>query len=177
MIVLPVLLKQVLPRIEGTERRTIALDFARHALDMCHDAFDEAHREVVASYLGAATATLSDSANFDALVEARSEFFRSREGNVNTSSHRVGWVVNLAVDLCFLTDLRREKVVTDHSSWVPSLVDVAEEAQSVVAQHVLREYDSDDLAGLGQARQAARWEEARSQLIRVIEVVPVPKRS
>lgn len=171
MIVIPDLLHRYLTELDSPSQQRLSLAFAQHVLEQCGDEVEAGRLASSNGYLAAATQYMRDRTSIDALTSAHEAYFRDR-GNKADLSAEITWVVALAVAACFQRDLETAGALV-HRSYVPTVSVVAREAQAAVAKCAAGAAGDQQAPGAALSRRA-KWEEARWQLIRVIEEAPNP---
>ncbi len=173
MIVLPRLLKEQLHNTTSEQQKVLALRFARRGVLAGAELVRRSMMEASLSYLDSAEAYLAGSAGMDQLAEAHAEFHRSHEDG-DKVSRDVTWLAAIAVMAACQRDLEKAQVVVPRS-YMPDSAVVAEEAQAIMAQlAVMAGIAEGDPARERRMRHEAKWEEARAQLVTLIELVPLP---
>ncbi|MFC4011201.1 hypothetical protein ACFOY2_28520 [Nonomuraea purpurea] len=175
MIVIPRLLAEQLSAVDHELRRRLALDFAQHALDDHRDLFDArlpgdggdaplGSTAPLDAYLGAARAFVDGGGSIAEVESARRRFFGWYVGLSGLASD-LAWTVNLAVLSACGPDLYEAfDYIVRSKHDASDTVHLAKEAQRMAGRR----------AATKEAEYAARWEEARWQLLRTIERLPNP---
>ncbi|MBO0882792.1 MAG: hypothetical protein J2P17_21150, partial [Mycobacterium sp.] len=120
MIIVPRVLAELLRAADDELQKSLALDFAQHAVQECRDGIDS--YEVYNSYLAAARAFLGGQGSIDQLEEHRKEFHAYWQRS--DLSGAVGTPVQLAVLMVCWHDLKATRTVI-LSKKPPSLIDIA----------------------------------------------------
>lgn len=177
MIVIPRVLTGLLAEADPETQKRSALDFADHVLTPVRGGLRGG--EVYQRYLVAAYRQLAEPGGVDdlsELIEARRAIYAFM-GENGGSLEREGTVVLHAVTVAFHDAFEGAGVVASRKpKHLSRAEDVARDAQVAAGAHVAERHD--DAAGdIEVAVRAAKWEEARWQLMRLIELVPAPGRA
>jgi hypothetical protein len=176
MIILPTLLKEQLRKAAPEHQKSLAILFARDCIVACTEFLHQRMADVALAYLDSAQAYLAGDTGIGQLAKAHVIFYRSRD-NGDKFSRDATWLAALAVNAVCQRDLENAGVIA-RSKYVPDPLAVAKEAQAVMAQKaVLADGGQHDPARTLWIRRAAKWEEARTQLIKLIETTPIPEGS
>ncbi|MEU8799634.1 hypothetical protein [Spirillospora sp. NPDC048819] len=166
MIIIPRVLNKLLHEVDESHARTLALRFAEQSLLGAQSILDPALAKVSLSYIAAARDFMK-SGDIAGLQIAHDQYFKAREG-VDDVSAAVSWVACIAVMAACQRNMEQAGIVV-RESFIPSVFDVAHEAQKVAGRKDLK-----DPRGPQVARRA-RWEQARRQLVLLIESAPFPE--
>ncbi|TPQ19731.1 hypothetical protein [Streptomyces sporangiiformans] len=167
---MPSRLNDLLGDVDDTRAATLALDFAEHAVELQADALDPKMRSAYAEYVAAAREAIALGRANDRLVRAYDVFFE------------VGWefpghsdvtgVADSAIRLGCQQMLMDVGAMNEAGRTNPTCQYIARRAQSDVGRWYAQLASAD--ADRRQADRAARWEEARWQLLHVITTEPNP---
>ncbi|MEV0528321.1 hypothetical protein AB0I66_33345 [Streptomyces sp. NPDC050439] len=171
MIILPKRLNDMLSEVDEARRATLALDFAERAIGIQAEGIHPKLLGACREYIGAAREALELGRAHGRLVEAHEQLVQVSwdfaEKSLSTN------IVSLAVALgC---QRMMEEVGALHRASRRARLDcqfVAQQAQLDIAAWYSRH--APDGADSRQVHQAARWEEARWQLLHVISTEPNP---
>ncbi|WP_218002740.1 hypothetical protein [Nocardia brevicatena] len=178
VIVIPSVLVDLLEAAEPGRRKAVCLDFGAHVLDVCADSISGDLLRASRGYLDAARRLLAGTGDAGLLARARSDYFGARgDGQDVVDASGVA-----SVSVCAACQREMEGAgMVQSNRYVPRAVDVAKEAQAAVGAYAAHRATAGMQGEVtGNARTAARvarWEEARWQLLRVIEVAPRPAES
>ncbi|MEV6318459.1 hypothetical protein [Streptomyces sp. NPDC051776] len=170
MIVLPTRLNELLDDVDDLRAATLALDFAEHAVELQADALDPRLLGAYAEYMGAAHEAIELGRATDRLVRA------------NDACFEVGWefpghseitgVAESAVRLGCQQMLIDVGAMNKAGRTIQTRQYIARQAQSDVGRWYAQQAPAD--GDRRQVDRAARWEEARWQLLHVIATEPNP---
>lgn len=173
MIIIPGVLGALLSEADERHQRLLALDFAEHALEICGDRLVPTVRDACAELLAAAREAVGLDLAHERLERAYHHFYDVRRdstgGNVQDAP---SLVVMAALRHSAMHLMEGAGIVVRTKASPPSCKDVARSAQTAVGRR--RAEDADDPADEAIVARSARWEEARWQLVRVIETAPDP---
>ncbi|GAA1561514.1 hypothetical protein GCM10009678_50470 [Actinomadura kijaniata] len=171
MIVIPRLLAEQVQATDEALRERLALDSARHGLDVCRDSVQNA--DILDACLDSARRYVDGEGSYQEVVE---NFDRSHEMFADDGfGGQLAWSVRAAV----LVSAHRafEEPGSTEFPVLSTAVDVAKEMQKAVGDHAALQAGLDPQDPAAKALTwHARWEEARWQLLRTIELVPNPHR-
>lgn len=171
MIIVPRILTGLLREVDTLHAKTLALVFAEHALRSCRDLLAPVHLDLALAYIAAAEAWVEGAYDIEVLAHAHRGFFAGRDGE-KSSSERVMWLASIAVSVCCQRDMEQAGIIV-RQSYVPDVIGVAREAQMIVGSCVSRNSSGTD-SQVTAMKKRARWDEAKWQLIKLIETAPVP---
>jgi hypothetical protein len=172
VIIVPRVLASLLGEVDESLGKVLALDFADRVLVACRDSLTKDEREHAGNYIMAARRLLSGEGSIAALADAHGAFFQAINRNTRLSDD-ITWIACLAVKVCFQRLLEESKIVLYRERRLPSVADVAREAQTVTGRHMARAVGNSGEPEAETARRS-RWEEARWQLSHLISSVPFP---
>jgi hypothetical protein len=165
LIVIPQELERLLHAIDASQARSLALHYAEQTLRDEPEALPAHLLETSLSYLAAARLSLQehDTANLKA---AHEQYFAARHA-IDDLAESVSWIASIAVSAACQREMERTGILAA-KSYVPSVLDVAREGQKIAGRRVQA------TGGDPAAVRAARWEQARKQLVLLVESVPFP---
>ncbi|MXM62429.1 hypothetical protein GR925_02935 [Streptomyces sp. HUCO-GS316] len=170
MIVLPNRLNELLNDVDEQRAALIAVDFAEHAIQIQASLVHPRLLEVTTEYLSAGREAISAGRAHQRLIHADEEYFRaSWEFASRFEPTQLG---NSAVMFGCQRMLEEAGARSKAARVNPTCQYIARTAQS----HVGRWHAKHAAEGADRRRadRAARWEEARWQLLHVISLVPNP---
>lgn len=173
MIVIPFVLIDLLEAAEPSWRKAVCLDFGAHVLDVCADGISGDLLRASRGYLDAARRLMSGTGDAGLLAHARSDYFDARGDGQDVVD--ASWVASVSVCAACQREMEGTGMVRP-KRYAPRAVDVAKEAQAAVGAYAAHRatagMQGEVTVNARTAARVARWEEARWQLLRVIEVAP-----
>jgi hypothetical protein len=167
MIDIPRVLTQQLYAVDELHGKMLCLAYARHAMLECRPLLSSAELDSSLAYLDVAVSLFSGSGTMSALADARRGYFTVKVHGSRVAE-QITWISVLAVSACWQQEMMREGIVHGQFDKI-DVRTVAHEGQRVVTLV----FDQSTQEGQASARQA-RWQEARWQLIHLLETVPLP---
>ncbi|MEO3842174.1 hypothetical protein [Streptomyces sp. CNZ287] len=173
MIIIPRVLATLLAEADEHHQRALALDFAEHALEVCGDRLTPPLRATCTELLAAAREAVGLGRAHERLGRAYDDFHAVRVTPTGGGvSDDASGVALMALFSSTQPLMEAAGLVVRMGSSPPSCTDVARDAQAAVGRR--RAEDAGDPAAETSLARSARWEEARWQLVRVIETAPDP---
>ncbi|MFJ6565849.1 hypothetical protein ACIQNU_00350 [Streptomyces sp. NPDC091292] len=173
MIILPVRVGELLGDVDDTRAALLALDFAEYALDVQADALDPRLYAVCRAYTSAAREAVGPGRAPERLVRASDEFFTV--GTEFPGHSAVTGVAEWAVRIGCQEMLEAAGALSPASRIKVTVRDVATRVQSDLGRWYAQQTPDDP--NRAKADRAARWEEARRQLLHIITTEPNPHTS
>ncbi|MBP2326818.1 hypothetical protein JOF56_007203 [Kibdelosporangium banguiense] len=165
MIDIPRVLTQQLYSVDEVHGKLLCLAYARHAMHECRSMLSPAELGSALAYLQIAESLFSGEGTMAALADARRGYFTVKV-NGSRVAEQITWISVIAVSACWQQEMMREGIVHGQFDRI-DVRTVAHEGQRVVTLP----HDQSTMEGQAQATRA-RWEEARWQLIHLLESAP-----
>ncbi|MEU3790408.1 hypothetical protein AB0F07_11465 [Streptomyces fructofermentans] len=173
VIVLPKRLGELLEDVDGVCAAHLALDFAEHSVAVLADTVDPPLRALCLDFTAAAREAVAGGAATERLLRARRDYL-ALAARIPRSPDALH-VADAAVDLGCRRMLEDAGVLIRARKVYTTVQYVARRAQSDVGRRSAElAPPGTDRDGLARIDRAARWEEARWQLLRVVTTEPNP---
>jgi hypothetical protein len=167
MIDIPRVLTQQLYTVDEVHGKLLCLAYARHAMMECRPLLSADELNSSLAYLDVAVSLFSGSGSMAALADARRGYFTVKVHGSRVAE-QITWISVIAVSACWQQEMMREGIVQGQFDRI-DVRTVAHEGQRVVTL----QHDQSTVEGQALATRA-RWQEARWQLIHLLETVPLP---
>jgi hypothetical protein len=170
-VIIPRILSAQLREVDDLQGRILALAYGERAIIKCRDMLEPSQSSSSLAYIAAARSFVLESSDISRLADAHASYFAER-GDDNSLSARTTWIAAIAVAASCQRAMEEAGILAK-KSYVPDLMAVAKEAQAVVGKCASTGLGVDDKARREVGRRA-RWDEAKWQLLQLIETVPFP---
>lgn len=172
MIIIPRVLTSLIRELDDSTACRLALVFAERAIQTCPDELSTTERDISLAYIAAARDLVEGKSDISNLGNAHHAYFSEMDQNTRLSGD-VTWAAAMAVRVCCQRQMEDAGIMVKNK-FVPSLQDVAKRAQSVAGRcAAASEGEQEDGEDTAIARRA-RWDEAKWQLLYLIESLPFP---
>jgi hypothetical protein len=160
LIIIQRVLGGLLGETTDEHRKELALHFCEHVIARRGEVLAPQHLDICQRYLDAVGKLLSREIDVHVVGELRDLYFDSR-GDLSGLPGQISWLVETAASICCQRELEAAGFCVAQR-YVPQLSELAKDAQKAMGEQC-------------EARDEVIWEEAKWQLLRLIETTQRPR--